>query len=619
MYQILVLLQQCPEEDFPVAGDSTPSSTPVQLPSTTAPTSPPPSTYPSFAPLQSPTPTLPVTPSTANSAVKIETTLSELLQDPKGDAFSTPTNMTVQPSNTTAFTSPPPSPSSRSTPVKPTSPVTPLITPLNVGSADFEPETSPVPDLKCDASSDRVDQQLQLPVVFNKEHFDIFNHRRPPPSAECEICMEKVIAVDEKDVEFLKTSCQHLDQSNNGYIDVEDMKSILAQLKTIKPNMDIAYLAKSIVSENGLMDYNQFLDTYVTIQLDCCRVLCVCLPSRWIHNPCLMRKIALGVNGCIDYLLQCGCCRTSVWGPRYEQWMVESRRLLDCAIVLEREERREHARKAYKLVVNVINVVVRCGSGGLKHNVLLGVCLSFVGTAIYLLQSINARSEPCDLLAGNICLMGMRLGGPPTIYNALILSQMCRVQSVAGNNKDKVSWLDLANKCLTGAEGSVPLEATAFHMDAACMRLRIRVLHGAKLEDVTKMLENKTIWPWGIDELTVPTLFAICGIVGQSYGIGHAAKYVRRGLSLDPLKFDRLRQGLERQIQSDFVYVHNCLAHSELTNDEYIFLGEFWMWEKTMLDATVRKQISGAYRTKGFVEKAAEWCDFGVAKNETFE
>jgi hypothetical protein len=431
--------------------------------------------------------------------------------------------------------------------------------------------------------------------------------------------MEKVIAVDEKDVAFLKTSCQQLNQPNNGYIDVDDMKSILAQLKTIKPNMDIAYLAKSIVSENGLMDYNQFLDTYVTIQLDCCRVLCVCLPSRWIHNPCLMRKIALGVNGCIDYLLQCGCCRTSVWGPRYEQWMVESRRLLDCAIVLEREERREHARKAYKLVVNVINVVVRCGSGGLKHNVLLGVCLSFVGTAIYLLQSINARSEPCDLLAGNICLMGMRLGGPPTIYNALILSQMCRVQSVAGNNKDKVSWLDLANKCLTGAEGSVPLEATAFHMDAACMRLRIRVLHGAKLEDVTKMLENKTIWPWGIDELTVPTLFAICGIVGQSYGIGHAAKYVRRGLSLDPLKFDRLRQGLERQIQSDFVYVHNCLAHSELTNDEYIFLGEFWMWEKTMLDATVRKQISGAYRTKGFVEKAAEWCDFGVAKNETFE
>jgi hypothetical protein len=421
--------------------------------------------------------------------------------------------------------------------------------------------------------------------------------------------------VDEKDVEFLKTSCQH--QSNNGYIDVDDMKSVLAQLKTIKPNIDIAYLAKSIVSNNGMVDYNRFLDTYVTIQLDCCRVLCVCLPSRWIHNPCLKRKIALGVNGCADFLLQCGVCRTSVWGTHYEQWLTESRRLLDCATKLGQVERKEHARKAYKLAVNVMNVIVRCGSGGLQHNVLLGVCLSFVGTAIYRVQTTVEGSEPFDLLSGNICSMAMKMGAPPTIHDAWILSQMCRVKSMMDNNKEKKRWLDLATKCITGATGSMPLEAKVHRMEAACMQLRISALYpDAKLKDVTQMLENNMIWPC-VDEMTVPTLFSICGIISQEYGIRYAAKYIRRGAALEPQKFNGLQNELERQFQIDLVWINNCLSNNALTNDDWISVGEFWTWGKKRLGAKVRKRVGDAYRTKGLTETAVEWCGIDVVKEET--
>jgi len=263
-----------------------------------------------------------------------------------------------------------------------------------------------------------------------------------------------------------------------------------------------------------------------------------------------------------------------------------------------------------------MNAIVRCGSGGLKRNVLLGVCLSFVGIAIYRVQTTFEGSEPFDLLSGKICSMGMKMGGPPTIHNAWILSQMCRVKSLTGNNKEKIFWLDLANKCLTDAKGSIPMEATAHRMEAECRRLRIIVLYpGAELEDVTKMLDNKTVWPWGINELTVPTLLSICGTIGPQYGIRHAAKYVRRGATLDPQKFDDFQNDLERQIQSDIVWVNNCLLSSELTNDGCVFLGEFWAWKKTRLDVKARKQISDAYRQKGFIGKAVEWCGTEVDKD----
>ena len=476
--------------------------------------------------------------------------------------------------------------------------------------------TSTPSNPKSPETSDHVDQNLKQPVAWSKKHFDIFKRRRPPPDAKCEICMEKIIAVEESDVDFLREKCQQLDPAKNGSIGVDDMKSVLTQLKRNNPNIDMIYLNDSIVSNKGMIDYNRFLDTYVTIQLDCCRILCVCLPSRWMHNPCLKKKIALGVNGCADFLLQCGACRTSVWGTRYGQWLTESRHFLDCAINLDHEERREHARKAYTLAVNVMNAIVRCGSGGLKHNVLLGVCLSFIGTAIYQLQTTNEGSEPLDLLSGKICSMGLRMGAPPTIHNAWILGQMCLVKSVVDNNKEKQSWLDLATECVTDAIGSMPLDATAHRMAAACTQLTIDVLYpGTEVQDVTKMLENRTFWPWGIDELTVMALFSICGTIGRQYGLRHVAKYVRRGVALDPQMFDGMHNHLECQIQSDIVWMNACLSNTELTNDQCIGLGDSWTWEKTRLDVKARTQISEAYKTKGLAEESTKWCGIGVSKN----
>jgi len=147
------------------------------------------------------------------------------------------------------------------------------------------------------------------------------------------------------------------------------------------------------------------------------------------------------------------------------------------------------------------------------------------------------------------------------------------------------------------------------------MQLRISALYpNVDLKGVTKMLENSTIWPC-IDEMTVPTLFSICGIIHQQYGIRGAAKYVRRGVALNPQKFDGLQNELERQFQTDFVWINNCLSINALTNDEWISIGEFWTWGKKRLGAKVRKRVGDAYRSKGLAETAAEWCGIGVFPN----
>jgi hypothetical protein len=394
---------------------------------------------------------------------------------------------------------------------------------------------------------DRVNQSLERPVTWNKEHVEAFLKKQPPKDATCEVCCEKIVALDDTEVEHLHESFKDLDPEDSGHVTDDEMAQILMQWNDKRSGtgqdtfeMDhLKSLAIAITGTNGVVvNYRLFLK--LMLGLYSCQTLCVCRPPRWIHNTCMNEKLARGLNAKRDFLLKCGFCRASLWGESYIQWLYEASRL-ETLLMTNKivEGRKEVADKVYELTMDVASVAIRCGGGGVKRNALLGSCLAMVGSAVYEQQTASNNDCPSDYLSGQICVMAMHLGAPATLRTAWVFLEMRHntdytFREDARTEKERQSdlkqcqqWLALAKDCCQLSKRYVAKEDVALLMRVECMMLDIN-LHspGATVEE---MLGQVQAWPWSLEELSVFALFSVCGLLLENDGICFMEKYLERG------------------------------------------------------------------------------------------
>jgi len=394
---------------------------------------------------------------------------------------------------------------------------------------------------------DRVNQSLERPVIWNKEHFEAFLKKVPPEDATCEVCCEKIVAMDDTDVERLHQAFKHLDTAGTGYVTDDETTQVLTQWidkrsSTGQGTFEMDHLKSLVTAQDGedgaVVDYALFLKRM--LGLHSCQTLCVCRPPRWIHNTCMNEKLALGLNARLDFLLKCGFCRTSVWGESYIQWLDEAYRLQTLLVKNKIVEgRKEVADKVYELTMDVASVIIRCGGGGVKRNAMLGACLARVGSAIYEQQAASNDECPCDYLSGQICVMAMRLGAPATLRTAWVFLEMRHNTDYTFREDERTEkerqsdlkqcqqWLALAKESCQLSKRYVAKEDTALLMRVECMMVEINLQSpGVTVED---MLGQVQAWPWSLEELSVFALFSVCGLLLENDGSCYMEKYLERG------------------------------------------------------------------------------------------
>jgi len=397
---------------------------------------------------------------------------------------------------------------------------------------------------------DRVDQSLQRPVTWNKEHFEAFLKKKPPEDALCEVCCEKILALDDTDVEYLHEAFKRLDAGSapiTGHVTEDEMTQVLMQwidkrsgtgqgtfemdhLKTLYTTQDS--------KDGAVVKYKLFLDRM--LGLHSCQTLCVCRPPRWIHNTCMNEKLALGLNAKRDFLLKCGFCRASLWGESYTQWLHEASRLETLLLANKIVEgRKEVADKVYELSMDVASVAIRCGGGGVKRNAMLGSCLAMVGSAICTQQAASNNGCPYNHLSGQICVMAMRMGAPATTRTAWVLNEMrwntdYTMSEDTRNEEERQRdlkqhkhWSALAMHCCQTSKRYAAKEDTALLMRVECMVIEISMhTPGVTVED---MLGQVQAWPWSLEELSVFALYSVCSLLLENDGICFMEKYLERG------------------------------------------------------------------------------------------
>jgi hypothetical protein len=409
---------------------------------------------------------------------------------------------------------------------------------FNSSKSNEQKQTSSKPE-------DRVDQSLQRPVTWNNEQYERFVRKKPTTGATCEVCCENIIALEDTDMECLINGFKRLDTTGTGFITSDEMSQVLVEWTNKRSGTDqntfeLDHLNTLVAVEDGeRLDYTLFVKKVK--DLHCCQTLCVCRPPRWLHNTCLNEKLALGLHAKRDFLLCCGYCRESVWGKSYIAWSSEATQLLTVVESSNNvgQAKQECVDEAYELAMDVTSAVIRCGGGGVKQNAILGDCLAVVGSAIYDQQVALNGGVPKNYLSGQVCGMAMRMGAPPTLRIAWILSEMRwnfdRTLGEDNRNEEeqrrdigvKQEWLDLAMKCCRLSKRFVPKEDTALLMRTECMLIEIKVHYpDVAIEDV---LEQVDTWPWGLEEMTVYSLYAVCSVLSENFGISYMGKYLERG------------------------------------------------------------------------------------------
>ena len=476
-----------------------------------------------------------------------------------------------------------------------------LTPPLDTADADVDKMDTPKTSKP---TSDSVNQTMQRPVTWNDTQLEHFQSKRPHAEAECEICTEKLIILKEFDVLFLKRTFVKLDTKGQGFITQDEMKVVLIQWRKYT---DTTYFETFIIVEDGRINYEKLLD--VVTSTNYCQTLCLCRPTRWIHNKCLTQKLTMGLNGTGGYLLRCGFCRASVWGTQYVQWLAKAQRLLHEAIGAEKHIAMKNANEALSLSVNTMHAVIQCGGGTIRQNPILGECLATVGSAIYKHQHASNGGYPTNDYSAQICLKAMQMMGPPSLRVAWIMSEMRWVLKEEDQEPEKIQWLNLAVKYCKEAKCGIPLNQHVLHMRAECMLLKFMVFYPfVKLDEVMEAIQA---WPWEIDVLNTDTCFLVCSVMAAHFGVRHMGtvtrKYYERGILLDPILFEELKIKLDLQMHDDIVWMNTITMNITVTDEDRVKLGDEWDWEKHMLDNEVIKRLIQAYNTLHQYEKAAMW------------
>ena len=447
-----------------------------------------------------------------------------------------------------------------------------------------------------------VNQTLERPVNWNDEQFEVFKSRRPCPDAECEICCEKVVMIDECDVQYLKNTILKFDTCKRGSITQNQMKQLLSKCKIERPTLDTNYFETFLVQGLESIDYNEMLD--VTTRGKCCQNLCLCRPPRWLHSKCMNAKLSMGINGAGAFLLKCGYCRAPVWGTKYVQWLEEARLLLNSAMGAENKLHRTYANQAYELAVDTLHAVIRCG-GGAEQNAILGTCLTTIASAELEKQLSCNGGYPKDTKPGEIYRDALLLGSPPTMRGAWIMGEMRWVQELT--TEEKQVWLNLGIDMVKQVKHVLPISAISLRIRASTMELEFLVLRPlATLSEVMEVIES---WPWDVEAMDEDACYSVCSIMAENFGLRYMGKYFLHGFDLNEDLFEDLNNELQHQIQDDINWMKSNIMEStgKVTDEDRVELGDEWDWEKQVLDIEVIERLIQAYSTLRQYEKAAMW------------
>ena len=338
------------------------------------------------------------------------------------------------------------------------------------------------------------------------------------------------------------------------------------------------------------------LNTYSTDEDEWCRMLCQC-KSSWMHNTCAADKFKTGWNGGMANLLKCGTCRESSYGKQCYLWSEQATCLLNTVCndnATTKKERAAKLKEVHELSLDVVGFLVRFGRGA-KRNVLVGVAVFRVASAMFTLDCLENGGAPTELAAGKLCLAAEQIiGGEPSLHDALILQNMIHVSTA---EIEKEEWLDYAEEYIQRCKGVISksehemLQGIEFQMliltlqrPTRTMLSLVRTLQGWSREDVHSLDAHKCC--------------QVCEVLIRTGGINHMGEFFAHGVLLDPDLFDKVAAVRQKQIEMDLSYLRSMVLADETTNQERVQIAEdFWSWGREELtDVSVLESLRVAYR-----------------------
>ena len=341
------------------------------------------------------------------------------------------------------------------------------------------------------------------------------------------------------------------------------------------------------------------LDSYSTDEDEWCRMLCKC-KSSWMHNKCAADKFETGYNGGMANLLKCGTCRDSSYGKQCIQWMNQATHLLNTFLCYDaattKEECAAKLKEAHELSLDVVGFLVRFGRGA-QRNVLVGVAVFNVVTAMYELDCLENDGVPTKLEAGTLCLDTERiLGGAPSLHEARILQNMIRVCT---SDMEKEEWLDHADEYIQRCKSVVPKHERTLHLFVEIEMLIVKMQRPTRT--MSSLIQALQRWSHeDVRSLDAHRCLMVCEELIINSGIRDMGEFFAHGVRLDPNLFDEVAAVRQKQIELDLSDLRSAVLADKTTNQERVKLSEvLWLWGREELtDVSVLECLRIAYKAE---------------------
>ena len=486
------------------------------------------------------------------------------------------------------------------------------------------------------------------PVILTREHLVQFCQQQRPVDAFCEVCCETAGVwedVEDDGFTWIEMALSRICTGDEDLLTVPRVQQLLREWHENFPQVHVTQWAERLGIEQQESD-----DWPITCRRlqrllarhRWCQTLCRCDPSRWLHNCCLEEKLNIGINGLKHYLLQCGFCRSNVWGA-VSVWLLQAVQLLNEANGAPHEQRLGLAEQAYELALDATNAVVQQGGGGYVDNAVLGECLTTVGAAIYHRECAvggYGSDYPTTLRSGWVSLTALRLGAPAKLFTSWLLSDMRWVcdeneegtesmegtegtggtEGTEGKNKGntgkegttiKVQWLDRATRCCELSKRSIPNGSTELAMRTECMLLEFYAKYPTRMYN--EVMSVVKAWPWKLEEWNAATCFSVCSILQNGFGVRYMKEeYLDRGVDLDESLFGELVNEWNGAREEDVKDWNNELRKEvknkgRSSDEKCVSIADEWWWDKRCLEPEVQGRISQAYKNMGRKEEMKAW------------
>ena len=457
-----------------------------------------------------------------------------------------------------------------------------------------------------------------------------FRQCQRPVDAVCEICCETAgvwEGVGDDGFVWIEMTLANICACNEDLLTVSQVQQLLREWHEKFPQVNISQWQERLGVQKDSDDWSITCRRLQRLlaRHRWCQTLCRCDPPRWLHNCCLEEKLNIGINDSKKYLLECGFCRSNVWGAVPVVWLHQADVLLAKANAAPHEQKLALVEQAYELALDATNAVVQQGGDGYVDNAVLGGCLTVVGAAIYNLECSGESDYPTTLRSGWVNMTALRLGAPAQLYTSWLLSEMrwvCdekedgTVEEKQGSEEEKegttskVQWLDRATRCCKISKRSIPNSSTQLVMRTECMLLEVYAMYSTTT--YTKVLSVVKAWPWKLEEWNAATCFSVCSILKNGFGVRYMKKeYLDRGVDLDESLFGELVNEWNGARDTDVANWNQVFTEekelSELSDKQRVSIADGWLWDKKLLKPEVRRTISKAYDRMGRQEETTAW------------